>query len=93
MKYNAKATKAILFSILATASTAAFANHTEYKPTPTPTPIPSPYCPPTPTIPGGPSGGPSSVPEPQAWISFAIGAALIAGLTFYNRSKAFKARD
>jgi hypothetical protein len=83
MQFNKSAIKATLFGILASASSAAFADHINYNPTPTPTPI----CYPSPT-PG--DRLPGAVPEPSAWIPLAIGALAIVALAVWNRYKASK---
>ncbi len=88
MKFNINAIKATLFTVLTAVSTSAFAGQNfDIKPVCTPTPPP--HYDPTPFQ--GPH--PAAVPEPSAWISFAIGTALIAGLSIYNRSKAAKATN
>jgi hypothetical protein len=80
MKFNANAIKATLFAVLTTASTVAMAHNY-------PAPSPTPYHTPTPS---GPSGGPSSVPEPSAWLAYAIGIVAIVALTAFNKAKAAK---
>lgn len=94
MQFNKAVIKSTLFGLLASLSSAAFADHLDYKPTPTPTPtpvcMPTPICYPTPT----PGHNPvSSVPEPSAWIPLVIGAIAIVALAYWNRFQASKANS